>query len=211
MRLLYENDYGGYLFRIMGKSELAWVKLGMCGIQCEIEFPSDWHEERRGWICIGLVLLKVAISFPWYKTVPDDGQCSGPIFGFQFYDDLLFIRWGKDHGRRGDPHKALYMPWSWKHREHKILTEPETHLYTYVRKNGEIQNRTATIQVETRLWTRYWLPYRVFKRSIDVWFNDEVGERSGSWKGGTIGCSYEMLEGETPLQTLRRMEKERKF
>jgi hypothetical protein len=39
----------------------------------------------------------------------------------------------------------------------------------------------------------------------------EVGERTGSWKGGTIGCGYTMLEGETPLQTLRRMEKERKF
>jgi hypothetical protein len=39
----------------------------------------------------------------------------------------------------------------------------------------------------------------------------EVGERTGSYKGGTLGCSHKMLKGETPLQTLRRMEKERKF
>ena len=38
-----------------------------------------------------------------------------------------------------------------------------------------------------------------------------VGERVNSWKGGTVGCSYSMLKGETPEQTLRRMEKEREF
>jgi len=39
----------------------------------------------------------------------------------------------------------------------------------------------------------------------------EVGERTGEWKGGTTGCGYQMLPNETPLETLRRMEKERKF
>ena len=181
------------------------------GDNAEAVIPSDWHERRRGWMRLGLGFLKVAVSFPWYRTVPDDGQCSGPQFGFHFYSDLLFIRWGKDHGRRTDPHVAFYMPWSWRHREHKVLTEPETHSYTYVLRNGEVQDRTATIQVETRLWTRPWLPHKQFVRSIDIRFNDEVGERSGSWKGGTIGCGYEMLISETPVQTLRRMEKERKF
>lgn len=48
-------------------------------------------------------------------------------------------------------------------------------------------------------------------RSIDVEFNAEVGERTGSWKGGCIGCGYQMNPNETPLQALRRMEAERKF
>lgn len=39
----------------------------------------------------------------------------------------------------------------------------------------------------------------------------EVGESTGGWKGGTLGCGYEMKPGETPLETLRRMECERKF
>ena len=209
MRLLCEKERDGYLFRLMGNSELAYAKLGVSGLQCEIEFPSDWHEHKRGWLRVGLGFLKVAVSFPWSKTVPDNDQCSGPTFGFHFFSDLLFIRWGKDNGIRSDPHKAIYMPWGWRHREHKILTEPETYPYTYTLLNGEVQNRTATIQVETRLWTRPWIPHKLFKRCIDVRFNDEVGERSGSWKGGTIGCGYDMLEGETALQTLRRMEKER--
>ena len=48
-------------------------------------------------------------------------------------------------------------------------------------------------------------------RSIDVQFDKEVGERTGSWKGGTVGCGYEMLPNESPYQCLKRMEQERKF
>jgi hypothetical protein len=57
-----------------------------------------------------------------------------------------------------------------------------------------------------------WCPWKkMVHTSIDVKFDGEVGERTGSWKGGTIGCSYEMLPHETPENTLRRMESEREF
>jgi len=49
------------------------------------------------------------------------------------------------------------------------------------------------------------------KQSIDVSFSGEVGERSGSWKGGTIACGYTMLPDESAENTLRRMERDRKF
>lgn len=92
--------------------------------------------------------------------------------------------------------------------------------YTYKLRDGRIQRRIATYHVSRMTWhKRYqkwpfmgWAKWpEMVDRSINVSFNDEVGERSGSWKGGCTGCSYEMLPGETPLQTLRRMEKERKF
>lgn len=85
--------------------------------------------------------------------------------------------------------------------------------YRYALKSGESQERVATITNITRMtWKmRGWPWKKKVNTSIDVTFNDEVGERTGSWKGGTIGCSYEMLPNETPEQTLRRMEKERKF
>jgi hypothetical protein len=44
-----------------------------------------------------------------------------------------------------------------------------------------------------------------------VEFDREVGERSGTWKGGCIGCGYKMLPGETIAQAIRRMEAERVF
>lgn len=45
----------------------------------------------------------------------------------------------------------------------------------------------------------------------EVEFSDEVGERTGSWKGGTIGCSFDIQKGETAEQALKRMEKTREF
>ena len=91
----------------------------------------------------------------------------------------------------------------------------ETHDYTYVLRSGEVQKRTATIYGEEMEWRwRWftWLPWpRKISRSISVDFSDEVGERTGSWKGGTVGCSWEWREGETMLDALRQMERERKF
>jgi hypothetical protein len=46
---------------------------------------------------------------------------------------------------------------------------------------------------------------------IEIEFDKEVGERAGSWKGGTIGCSYGIKSNETAYQCLLRMEQERKF
>jgi len=44
-----------------------------------------------------------------------------------------------------------------------------------------------------------------------VSFDAEVGEGTGSYKGGVVGCSHDMLPFETPIETLRRMEKEVRF
>lgn len=212
MRFRFERDNKKPLLRVFGGSgEIAYATLGISGLQAEIEFPSDWHEEARAWVRLGLGFGKLCFSFPWSKVVPDEYQCSGPTYGFHFYEDLLWIRYGKDEGKRTDPRITLHMPWSWNHQEHKILSESESHPYTYTLRSGEVQHRTATIKAEQRTWTRWWLPFRRVSRSIDVDFNAEVGERSGSWKGGCMGCGYTMKAGETPLQTLRRMEKERTF
>lgn len=215
MRLLWQKERDRkLLLRFMASSgEVAYMVFGLSGLQAEIEFPSDWHDDDppRAWVRLCFGLMKIGLSFPWRTVVPDDYQCSGPTYGFNFFDDLLFVRWGKAHGRKDDPSKAFYMPWAWKHREHKILSEPETHPYTYVLRSGEIQIRMATIKMEYRRWTRWWLPCKLERKTIDVTFDGEVGERSGSWKGGTIGCGYDMREGETALGTLRRMERERKF
>jgi hypothetical protein len=78
-----------------------------------------------------------------------------------------------------------------------------------------VQERTATVNVEEREWRQHWLKWTGLfanvQRTISVNFSDEVGERSGSWKGGCTGCSYQLRADETPEQSLRRMEAERKF
>lgn len=90
----------------------------------------------------------------------------------------------------------------------------ETYDYTYHLKSGKVQKLKASVHVTRMIWRMRWWPLLPFKKistSIGVKFDGEVGERTGSYKGGCIGCGYEMREGETPRETLRRMEIERKF
>lgn len=149
-------------------------------------------------------------------------------WGFTYFERALQFCWRNKC-------KIVRMPWDFERIRHEVMTpsgqwvpfvgcwedkEPDgrweaTYRYVYVLKNGTVQNREATIVVERREWRWLWfqwLPWPSKKRqSINVIFNDEVGERTGSWKGGCIGTGYDMLPGETPEQTLRRMERDRKF
>lgn len=238
MRFKIERYGRGLLLRFWSSDyrngEIAWVHIGISGPKLQIEFPSDWHEHRRAWVHLGFGLFSLNFSFPWAKTVPDEGQCSGPTYGFYFFCDHLVFQWGESKGRGGDPMKFIYMPWSWEHVRHDYLN-PDGSLhhragkadyyapeetkqrwtYDYFLSSGEVQNRTATINGEEREWRwRWfqWLPWpRLIQRTIHVEFNAEVGERTGSWKGGTLGCSWEWKKGERMLAALRRMERERIF
>lgn len=103
----------------------------------------------------------------------------------------------------------------WDRERWKDIFKYETYPYTYTLKDGTVQNRMATIKTEEREWRMIWLKwlpwFAKISRTIAVEFDGEVGERTGSWKGGTIGCGYDLLPNETPLECLRRMEKERVF
>lgn len=103
---------------------------------------------------------------------------------------------------------------SYEAREAAQKSVSETYDYTYTLKSGEVQHRKATVYVDRMTWrARWWplIPIQKVQVCISVSFDKEVGEVAGSWKGGCVGCGYEMNLGETPLECLRRMEKERKF
>lgn len=88
----------------------------------------------------------------------------------------------------------------------------ETHEYTDSYDNTKVN---ATIGVSEREWRplafKWTSLFSKTRKTIDVEFDKEVGKEKGSWKGGCTGCGYDMLPNETPLECLRRMEKERKF
>ena len=210
MRIIYRKE-DKLLRCFIGWKEIAYLKFEISGLACEVEFPSDWHEEKLGWFRIGLGLFRAGLAFPWKWVVPDNYQCSGPQYGFTFFGDSLHLHWGKCNGVQDDPAKLIQMPWGWRFKEHKILSDKETHDYIYRLKSGKVQHRKATINKESREWYRPWIPWSLYRETIDIEFSGEVGERTGNWKGGTIGCDYGLLPKESPLQCLRRMESERKF
>jgi hypothetical protein len=170
-----------------------------------------------------VVLPLGVVLHPWARfEEPQWSAYASSEFG-------LVLRWGQ---RR----KSFDWPWSlhtlaYEHQlpdgswadimarflSDEARSEPytEAHPYTYVLRSGKVQDRVATISKRRHVLT--WRAFRAIgwprwiKESIDIQFDHEVGERSGSWKGGCIGCGYDLRPGETMEQALRRMEAERKF
>jgi len=88
--------------------------------------------------------------------------------------------------------------------------------YTYVLENGTIQKRKATVKVEEREWRRWFLLWFKWKAKISKYlsisFDSEVGERSGSYKGGVTGISCQFLnDKETVEECFKRFEKTKKM
>lgn len=135
----------------------------------------------------------------------------------------------------GDYTKFFHMPWEFTHIKTEVLRadgtwakrvqsyesgEPDgrqvwTEPYRYVCRSGDVQEVTATFYVDRmewrRKWTR-WCPwFAKVRTSIDVQFSDELGDAAGSWKGGVIGTGENLKPGESPVECLRRMERERVF
>lgn len=184
---------------------------------------SQYHEQLT--LILSLFYLTFYIRLPELKNYDWDNWDRG--WGVYWHDRSFWVCWGKKT-------KGFYAPWSWEHVRHEVLFYPEglrkppgepwdindgrhveKHPYTCTLKSGQKQSRTATVYVEEREWRWKWftwLPWpRKVDRSICVEFDREVGERSGTWKGGCIGCGYKMLPGETIAQAIRRMEAERVF
>ena len=195
-----------------------------------LEYFTASYFDERPMIYICLFWGKFFIHLPFKTGI---SQCENPTYGFSyFYREILFY-WNKKV-------KSIYVPWSWAWVRTKALRENGSweiedknnrksfyeakwkkvlwwreHPYNYRLKSGKVQEIIATIKVTEMQWRwkiLKWLPLFTKKRkTIDIKFSDEVGEETGSWKGGTIGCGYDMKKGESPLECLRRMEKERKF
>lgn len=69
----------------------------------------------------------------------------------------------------------------------------------------------ATCRMEEREWKRgkgifrlLYLGRNRIDRELDLRFSSEVGQRKGSWKGGTVGHSVTMMPGETHETAFRR-------
>lgn len=176
--------------------------------------------------------VSVWISLPFLRRFAYDPSDMMDSWGFSYSseDGALFLRWGARC-------KILTMPWrEWRQVAHEVRREDgswvpfvgswehdkapdgrhvEQHPYRYLLRSGEKQEVTASVSVERRVRRLKWLRWtRLFQRvtySIDVNFSDEVGEGRGSWKGGVLGCGWDLRPRETALQCLRRMEQERRF
>lgn len=109
------------------------------------------------------------------------------------------------------PRMGAYDSPEYQKREEIKAANTASFPYRYELLNGEAQEVTAKVNVERRTWRWKWTPFKHVRDSIDVHFSEEVGPERGSWKGGCIGCGYDLKKGETVVQCLRRMERDRRF
>lgn len=205
-----------------------------------LTYESCGYFDARHRINIGLFFFNWTIILPiWSKHTDecDPPEWGIKIHGNKFW----IYRGGKGNMNGGNKWWTFTFPWdydwvrtsnlrkdgTWEHETKKTghrsfyddkwkeVIWNETYPYHYILKSGKVQERLATIKVEEREWRQRWLKWTsVFNkvhRDIDVDFDDEVGEETGSWKGGCTGCGYRMIDPELPHQTLKRMERERKF
>ena len=206
--------------------EVSWSKRGWeLGAGVHIHSNDEDQGDRMVFFRLWKLTLVIPLGVVKRKYVcGDEPQWSvyaSGEFGFMLHWGL----WRKQFDWPWWPHTVRYeqqMPdGSWDSVLSRLSDDArsapyrETHPYTYVLRSGEVQQRTATVSKRRHVLCftglkRFGWPAWV-KESIDVEFSDEVGERSGSWKGGCIGCDYDLRPGETMEQALRRMERERKF
>ena len=158
----------------------------------------------------------------WMAIWQDDGGSSGKqpwymkMFVFHLPWDSDWVRTSYLLKNQMWLHETKGNRKDWKYsKETDAMLWQESHPYQYTLKSGEVQNITATIGVSEREWRWRWFKWlpltKSVSRTIDVEFSEEVGEGRGSWKGGTLGCGFNMLADETPIETLKRMEQTRRF
>lgn len=193
------------------------VGLVLCTFYVKIPVRHNWEMWEEA---IGFYFSEDALVLEWPWKVKIGKRVRKNIF--------LYYPWSLDFYKRweavidGDFNKAGQYDRNARHwvelprrLGHGKIGTKAVYDYTYTLKSGEIQRRKATVYVDRMEWRRRWLPFlplfNLVRDCIAVSFDGEVGERSGSWKGGCTGCGYELQVGESVEACLRRMERERIF
>lgn len=182
------------------------------------------HCYEKGWnlLSFGLILCSIHVHVrPWVVLNPWEGG-----YGFSCTEDGILLYWGKKD------HSMWWWPWRMEMRFHHVwakgawlLVEDSLNRkyrgmagweireklyqqadvmqlpYTYINR-GEIYTSTASFRLERREYRwrcLQWCPWpRSMWQCIDIAFDPPIR--------GVCGTSFTQLPGETPEQTLRRME-----
>lgn len=206
------------------------------GLQFVIQRGSYFKQNYAILFTFGWGTFKIYLPF---KTSLPEG-CDMPRYGFGVHYNRLWLYAGGEYDSSYGQMKNSSISWelpflSWEYDFHKMMDKQgtwhyvgrgktpwefaktdaytEVHPYKYQLKCGKVQDVNATCTLHEMQWHRKWFSFlRKTRTYIDIEFSDEIGERSGSWKGGCTGCSWDLTKDNMNIeQALRRMEAERIF
>ncbi len=190
--------------------------------------------DNRPNIHLQLLFFTLNIYLPFRNKWED--ECDGPSYGIAIHNNTFWVYKGGKGNYGGNKWWTWDIPFfslewirtsvllkddTWEHEtkgnkkdfyKTEWKSKQKSWTYDYIDNyDGEVI--PTTIYVVDREWRPKWLTWtKLFATKItriEVEFSKEVGSAKGSWKGGTLGCSYALLKNETPLDCLKRMEKER--
>lgn len=203
----------------------------------DISFEICGYFDNRPRINLDLIFFSFEIILPFRNKWTDESD--SPKWGIAIHNNTFWLyKGGKGNMNGGNKWWTWDFPFitknwvrtslllkndTWEHETKGNRKEFWKDEYKFTRKSwnydftdkydGEII--PCTFHIEEREWRPKWLMWtKLFadvRKSIEIEFTKEVGKRKGSWKGGTIGCGYTMLPNEDPIDTIKRMEKEREF
>lgn len=183
-------------------------------------------------MCFIWGLLNINLPF---KTRLAEG-CDLPRYGICIHNSTLWLYIGGKHDESigqttGRTWITWDLPWlTWKYSHCEVLSFDgwrvqdsvldgdkktvleETYPYSYTKKNGDTQHTIATCKQVRRFWYRKWFPWaKLIKHTLEVDLEHEIGESTGSWKGGATGFGIEIQPGETSQEAIARYEATKEF
>jgi hypothetical protein len=204
----------------------------------DISYEVCGYYDSRPRINLDLIFFSLAIILP-FRNEKWANECISPKYGISIHSNTFWIyRGGKGNMNGGNKWWTWYIPFitkewvrtsillndgSWENEtkgnrkdfyKDEWKEKQKCWEYNYTDSyDGKVV--PTKIYVDEREWRPKWLTWTsLFAkkiRTIDIHFSEEVGSRKGSWKGGVLGCGYNLLPNEEPLDCLKRMEKERKL
>jgi len=196
-----------------------------------LEYCTCFSDNDTGTVSICLGFPHIFINIPFKHVPTEKYDFEGGQYGFYWHEHNFVVCWGKHSKHFEMPYVETFVS-SFVHNNdetwfndtkwddqlaNKSNVHTESYPYTYVLRDGTVQNRIATCTLRKHIrQVKFfkWLKSSWFIKEniwVDVKFNDEIGEQSGSWKGGCTGCAFDMEPGRTVEWGLRKMERTRKF
>lgn len=203
----------------------------------DISFEICGYFDNRPRINIDLIFFSLEIILPFRNSWTD--ECDPPKWGIAIHNATLWIYLGGKGNMNGGvkwwtwSFPFINKNWvrtsilldddSWAHETPKKREQFYNESWKAIQKSWSYNYTDqydgsiipTKIYVEEREWRPKWLGWTSLfakvSRNIDIHFSEEVGRKKRSWKGGCVGCGYDLLPEEEPLDCLKRMEKERSF
>lgn len=201
----------------------------------ELTYEVCGYFDNRPRINLNLIFFSITLVVPFRNKWTD--ECHAPKWGISIHNESVWIyRGGKGNDNGGNKWWTWDIPFisrnwvrtsillkdnTWEHEteaskksfwKDEWKQKQEVWNYDYV-DSYDNEVIPTKIYVEEMEWRPKWLQWTSLfskvRTTIDVHFSKGCGSRKGSWKGGVIGCSYNLLQNESPIDCIKRMEKER--